>query len=128
MITRTLESLINNFVILSLMIPHLTMPCSSVGMRSIRASASVLPHQQLIEVLEELLPAESRATECLRLIGPETRLLHAKMGAGAGRSECKGHHASQVVGVICMRMIPGVGQRLVRFDGENLAIQHAAPV
>ena len=27
-----------------------------------------------------------------------------------------------------MRKIPGVGQRLVRLDGEDLAVQHAAPV
>ncbi len=27
-----------------------------------------------------------------------------------------------------MHKIPGVGQRLVRLDGEDLAVQHAAPV
>jgi hypothetical protein len=39
----------------------------------------------------------------------------------------KGDHALQIVSCIVVRKIPSVGQRLVRLDGENLAVQHAAP-
>src|SRR3984957_979707 len=89
---------------------------------------SIVPRHQLIEVLQEFLPAELGTAEGLRLIGAEARLLHAKASTAAGRSEDKGHHARQIVGGIFVRMVPGVGQRLVRLDGENLAVQYATPV
>lgn len=64
----------------------------------------------------------------LLLIRPEARLLHAQMGSRGRRGEREGDYALQIVGRILVRKIPGLGQPLVRLDGEDLAIQHAAPV
>src|SRR5207253_8754886 len=47
---------------------------------------------------------------------------------GSRWGERKGHHTLQIVGRIVVCKIPSVGQHFVRLDGEDLAIQHAAPV
>src|SRR5579864_4619404 len=104
------------------------MPRGYVDVLSNGVPISIRPRQQLPEIFEELLPTEFGAAESLRLIAPEARLFDAQVRACACRRERKRHHALQVVGGIVVDMIPGVGQRLVRLDGENLAIQHPAPV
>src|SRR5262249_45404788 len=50
------------------------------------------------------------------------------MGARARWRERKSHHAFQIEGRVIVRKIPSVGQCSVRLDGEDLAVQHAAPV
>src|SRR5262249_900000 len=74
------------------------------------------------------LPPCLGAPVCLLLIRPEARLLHAQVGARARRSERKSHHALQIEGRVVVGKIPSVGQRPVRLDREDLAVQHAAPV
>src|SRR5689334_18460566 len=88
---------------------------------------SVRPRQKLFQLFEELLPPGMGAAIGLLLIGPEACLLHPQPGPSAGRGECERHHALQVKGGVRVLEIPSVGQRLVRLDGEHLAIQHAAP-
>src|SRR6185437_4330222 len=83
--------------------------------------------QNLIEVAEEFLPAGASAAERLSLLRSEARLLDAQMRAGTRRRQRKRHHALEIVGRVVMDEIPAVGQRLVRLDGEHLAIQHSAP-
>src|SRR5882757_894179 len=92
------------------------------------AADSINPRQHLLQICEELLPSVPGAAKSLLLIRPKTRLLHAQESPRARWRERKGHLALQIVGRILVRKIPGVGQRLVRLDGEHLAIQHAAPV
>src|SRR5215213_9597460 len=89
---------------------------------------SVRPRYEFFQLREELLPSNLGAAKSLLLIRPEARLLHAQQGPRARWRERKGHHALQIEGGIRVLEIPGVGQRLVRLDGEHLAIQHAAPV
>src|SRR6266536_806888 len=84
--------------------------------------------QDLLQLREELLPPRLGAAEGLLLIRPEARLLHAQVRPRARWGERKGHHTLQIVGRIVVRKIPSVGQRSVRLDGEDLAVQHAAPV
>src|SRR6266702_3312097 len=83
--------------------------------------------QRLVQLCEKLLPAGMRAAIGLLLAGPEARLLDAQMRACVRRRQREGHHALEVVGRILMREIPGVGERSLRLDGEDLAVQHAAP-
>src|SRR5262249_17463416 len=42
--------------------------------------------------------------------------------------EREDHHALQIVGRIVVLEVPRVGQRFLRLDGEDLAVQYAAPV
>src|SRR5215218_5958969 len=88
---------------------------------------SVRSRHELFQLREELLPSGVGAAKGLLLIRPEARLLHAQQRPRARWRERKGHHALQIEGGIRVLEIPGVGQRLVRLDGEHLAIQHAAP-
>src|SRR5262245_42579653 len=88
----------------------------------------VCPHQDLLKLRKELLPSRLGAPVGLLLIRPEARLLHAQVGARARWSERKSHHAFEIEGRVVVRKIPSVGQRSVRLDGEDLAVQHAAPV
>src|ERR1700759_1150431 len=90
--------------------------------------ALIVPTGDPIQILQEFLPAKSRAAKCLRLVFAETRLLHAQMGSSSRRRQRERHHAFQMVGGIGMGVVPGIGQRLVRLDGANLATQHSAPV
>src|SRR5437763_4884692 len=101
---------------------------SAVGPRFCRGQASIDPRQDLLQVCKELLPPVLGASVGLLLIRPEARLLHAQVGSRARGGEGKGHHTLQMVGRIVVRKIPGVGQRFVRLDGEDLAVQYAAPV
>src|SRR6476660_10341247 len=89
---------------------------------------SIRPRQNLLQLPEGLLPSDLGAAKSLFLIRTEARLLHAQQGAVTRWRECKRHHALQIEGRIRVLESPGVGQRLVRLDGEHLAIQHAAPV
>src|SRR5262252_4731280 len=84
--------------------------------------------QKLFQLCKELLPSGVGAAIGLPLIRPEARLLHVQMRPRTRWRERKGHHASQIVGRIVVRKVPGVGQRLVRLDGKDLAVQRAAPV
>ena len=61
-------------------------------------------------------------------IAPAMQLLHAQVSSAARRGERKRHHALQIEGRIVMRKVPGVRQHLVRLDGEDFAVQHAAPL
>src|SRR5215207_6039877 len=88
---------------------------------------SVRPRHELFQLPEELLPSDLGAAKSLLLIRPESRLLHAQQRPRRRWGERKGHHALQIEGGIRVLEIPGVGQRLVRLDSEQLAIQHAAP-
>src|SRR5690606_26033223 len=45
-----------------------------------------------------------------------------------GRGKGEGDDAAQVEGGIVMCEVPAVGERRMRLDGENLAVEHAAPV
>src|SRR5258708_40063883 len=90
--------------------------------------ASIYPRQDLLQVCKELLPPVPGAPVGLLLIRPEARLLHAQVRPRARWSERKFHHTPKIVGRIVVHKIPGVGQRLVRLDGQDLAVQHAAPV
>src|SRR5262245_31503519 len=96
--------------------------------RSGTRQTSVCPRQALLQFREELRPPRLGASVGLLLVRPEARLLHAQAGPRARRGERKGHHALQIVGRILVRKIPRVGQRFVRLYGEDLAVQHAAPV
>src|SRR3954449_1910043 len=69
-----------------------------------------------------------RAAKSLLLRWAEARLLDAQMRACAGRGQCEGHDALEIERRVVMREIPGVGERLLRLDGEDLAVQHAAPL
>ena len=64
---------------------------------------------------KELRPPDLGAPVVRLLIRPEARLLHAQMGPGARRGERPRDDALEILGV------PGVGQRLVRLDGLDLA-------
>src|SRR5215470_13783424 len=96
--------------------------------RTAMRQMSICPRQDLLQLDEELLPACLGAPERLLLVLPEARLLHAQVGPRARWRERKRHHALQIVGRIVVRKVPSVGQRLVRLDGQDLAIQHATPV
>src|SRR3954470_2085557 len=96
--------------------------------RSPTRQISVRPGQNLLQLPEELLPSDLGAAKSLLLIRPEARLLHAQQRSVTRWRERKGHHALQIEGRIRVLEIPGVGQLLVRLDGEHFAIQHAAPV
>src|SRR5262245_12111737 len=96
--------------------------------RSERRQTSACPPQDLLQLFKELLPPGFGAAEGLLLIRPETRLLHAQVSPCARWGEREGHHALQIVGRIVVLEVPGVGQRFVRLDREDLAVQHAAPV
>src|SRR6185437_15296177 len=85
------------------------------------AKSSLRPRQDPLEVGKEYLPSVDGALIGLLLIRPEPRLLHAQVGARARRRESPGHYALEAIGR------PGVGQRLVRLDGEHLAVD-SAPV
>src|SRR5947209_11869060 len=92
------------------------------------AAELVCPCQQLVQLGEELLPAGMRAAIGLLLAGAEARLLDTQMRARARRRQRECHHALEIVRRILMREIPGVGERSLRLDGQDLAVQHAAPL
>src|SRR4051812_19284947 len=82
---------------------------------------SICPRQDLLQVREELPPAVLGALVGLLLIRPEARLLHAQVGPPARWGESPGHHTLETKGAPC------VGQRFVRFDGQDLTVD-GAPV
>src|SRR6478735_10783172 len=88
----------------------------------------VCPCQQLVQLGEKLLPAGMRAAKGLLLRRAEARLLDTQMSACARRRQREGHDALEIERRVVMREIPGVGERLLRLDGEDLAVQHAAPL
>src|ERR687897_3385490 len=78
--------------------------------------ASLQARQDLFEAGKEPWPTGLGAAVGLLLVRPETCLLHAQMGARAGRRERPSDDALQAISS------PGVGQRLVRLDRSDAAI------
>src|SRR3954449_9297631 len=68
-----------------------------------------------------------RAAKSLLLRRAEARLLDTQMRACARRRQREGHDALEIERGVVMREIPGVGEPLLRLDGEDFAVQHAAP-
>src|SRR5229473_725063 len=83
--------------------------------------ASVYPRHDLLQVCKELLPPALGALVGLLLIRPEARLLHAQVGPRARRGESPSDDALETIGT------PGVRQRLVRLDCQDLTVD-SAPV
>src|SRR5579871_1543084 len=83
---------------------------------------------KLLQPGKELFPAGMGAAKGLFLFRPEARLLYAQMSSLCRRGEGEGHDAREIVGGILMRKIPRVGERPVRLDGKDLAVEDAAPV
>src|SRR5262249_14731383 len=108
--------------------PHEFIRTSSEARRSAAHQTSICPRQELIQLREELLPSRIGAAVGLLLIRPEPRLLHAQVSPRARWRERKGHDTLQIESWIVVRKIPSVGQRSVRLDGKDFAIQYAAPV
>src|SRR5690349_6584241 len=96
-------------------------PCSVVGDSAvcIARRISICPRQDLFQVREELLPPELGALVGLLLIRPEARLFHAQMCPRARGSEGPGDDTFET------HRFPCVGQRLVRLDRQNLAVDSA---
>src|SRR3546814_16038265 len=65
--------------------------------------ASVNPRQNLLQLGNELRPPGLGAPECLLLIRPDARLLHAQMRPRARWRQREGHHALQLVGRVVGR-------------------------
>src|SRR6266446_4480823 len=82
---------------------------------------SIYPPQDLLQVCKELLPAVLGALVGLLLIRPEARLLHAQVGPCARRGESPGDDTLET------HCPPGVRQRFVRLDGQDLTVD-SAPV
>src|SRR5262245_37001354 len=90
---------------------------------SVATLPSIDPCQHLLEGREEPWPAGLGAlVVILRLIVPEARLLHAQVCSRARRGESPGHHAPQSAGRAVARGVPGVRQRSVRFDCQDLTV------
>jgi hypothetical protein len=86
-----------------------------------RAVFLIDPRQHLFEGLEEPRPSGLGALIKLRLIRREARLFHAKVRPRTRRREGPGDDALQAV------RVPRIGQRLVRLDRLDLAVD-GAPV
>src|SRR5664279_3206219 len=84
--------------------------------------ASIYPRQYLFQGRKVLLPAVSGAVIGLRLVRPEARLLHAQQCPRKRRGEGPGHDTLETIGR------PGVRQRFVRLDGQDLAVDDDAHV
>src|SRR5687768_11966838 len=77
--------------------------------------ASLQARQDLFKAGKEPRPTGLGAAVGLLLVRSETCLLHAQMGARAGRRERPGDDTLQAIGS------PSVGQRLVRLDRRDAA-------
>src|SRR5204863_9165292 len=110
--------------------PRIPVQCDLLSKthRSATRQMSAGPRQDPLQLREELLPPRLGASKGLLLLRPEAALLHAQAGPRARWCKREGHHALQIVGCIVVRKIPRVGQRSVRLDGEDLAVQHATPL
>src|ERR1700729_1635380 len=78
--------------------------------------ATIHPRQDLLQARKELLPSAPGTAIGLRLIPPEARLLHAKASPRARRGDSPGDDTFEAIS------FPGVRQRLVRLDDENLTV------
>src|SRR5258708_1680275 len=86
--------------------------------RMVRQS-SIYPHQRLLQIREEFLPSELGALVGLLLIRPAARLLHAQVSPRTRSAESPGHDTHET------HRTPGVRQRFVRLDGQDLTVDHA---
>src|SRR5580658_2185798 len=95
---------------------------SRLHMRSpFKTFASVNPRQGLLQGRKEPLPPGLGAVVGLLLIRPEARLLHAQAGPRARGRESPSDDTLETISR------PGVRQRFVRLDRENLTVD-SAPV
>src|SRR5437588_1790988 len=76
------------------------------------------PRQYLLQGRKEPLPPALGALVRLLLIRPEARLLHAKVGARAGRGESPSDDTLEIIGR------PRVRQRFVRLDCQDLTVDN----
>src|SRR4029078_9618855 len=90
--------------------------------------SSAHPGRTLLQLVEKVLPSGVRAAKGLPLVGPEAPLLHAQMRTRARRSERECDHARQAESRMVVRVVPCVGEGLLRLDRQHLAVQRAAPL
>src|SRR6202165_4896340 len=84
-----------------------------------RRKISVNPRQDLLQVCKELLPPVFGALVGLLLIRPEARLLHAQVSPRTRSAERPGDDTLET------HRTPGVRQRFVRLDGQDLTVDRA---
>src|SRR5262245_20831120 len=91
------------------------------------AGTSIDPPQHLLQLCKELRPSGLGAAVVPRLIWPKARLLHAQAGPRARWRQGPRDYTLETVDCPVVRGVPGVGQRFVRLDCQNLTLD-GAPV
>src|SRR3954469_12930761 len=120
-IQRATERLVASLIIAYA--PSVERMSRRVGRGCALQQTSLCPRQDLLQLREELLPSHLGAATGLLLIRPEARLLHAQVSPRARWREREGHDTFQIVSRIVVLEVPSVGQRFVRLDGEDFAVQ-----